>query len=798
MTERSHRRMRTNRRWGGRLCLSAIFGVAALAGLWNPDVVAEEVVLKNGWVLSGSLGQVTGLVELPKPLSEDGGDIPLIVFVDDELRRTYVAKRQILEIRPGEVNEVLERFTIPQRVKLAGPAIGSVGMPLRVTPFDEYGRRIFTMRGAKGPIDVVQGITEITPKWTRVRGLTHYWDMRMATTSIPPETLYRILTGRNDNPDVDLRKKIARFFIQMQRYEDAVKELKAILEDPTVEDEERDALRATLRSLQSLAAQRLLGELQMRRQAGQHRLVFDLLNRFPSENVGGELLQQVRQIVDEYKQQSDEGRRLVTRLEELVDEIPSTGVREELAPILAEIKQKLDFDTLPRLATFAQLVDDDTLLAEERVALAVSGWFVGANLAGRRLPVALSLYRVRELVRRYLTAEDALTRSEVLKELEGEEGATPTYVSAVLAHMEPVDAPELSEEAGGYFVVDVPETVPERANRYLVQLPPEYNPLRKYPTIVTLHGAGTTAAQQVDWWAGERTENGVRLGQAGRHGYIVVAPMWTTEHQSRYDYSLQEHLAVLHAVRDACRRFSIDTDRLFLSGHFMGGDAAWDIGLAHPSMWAGVIPVCGRSDRYCSFYWPNAKLLPFYVVMGELDGSLLKDNSRDLDRCLRTASPTIVVEYLGRGRENFSDEILRIFDWMGHQQRIAFPQEFEAVTMREWDDRFWYVQIEGLPPAVATDPALWPPRAPRTMRITGSRPSPTSNKLFVRAGASLATVWLSPELVDFEERFSLSINGRTIDSRDVSPSVATILEDVRLRGDRLHPFWAKVEVGTSR
>ncbi|RMF95437.1 MAG: peptidase, partial [Planctomycetota bacterium] len=548
----------------------------AIAGGRHSGIVAEEVVLKNGWVLKGKLGQVTGLVELPKPLSEGGGDIPLIVFVDDDLRRTYVSKRQILEIRPGEVNEVLERFTIPQRVKLAGPAIAAVGQPLRVTPFDEYGRRIFTMSGPKTPIDVVQGITEITPHWTRVRGLTHYWDMRMATTSIPPETLYRILTGRNDNPDPDLRKKIARFYIQMQRYEDAVKQLKAILEDPSIEEDEREALQATLRSLQSLAAQRLLGELQMRRQAGQHRLVFDLLNRFPSENVGGELLQQVRQIVDEYKKQSDEGRRLVTRLEELVEEIPSTGVREELMPILAEIKQKLDFDTLPRLAAFAQLVDDDTLLAEERVSLAVSGWVVGANLAGRRLPVALSLYRVRGLVQKYLTAEDALTRSEVLKELEGEEGATPTYVTAVLAHMEPVAAPELTEEAGGYFVVDVPETVPDRPNRYLVQLPPEYSPLRKYPTIVTLHGAGTTAAHQVDWWAGERTENGMRLGQAGRHGYIVVAPMWTTEHQARYEYSLHEHLAVLNAVRDACRRFSIDTDRMFLSGHFMGADAAWD------------------------------------------------------------------------------------------------------------------------------------------------------------------------------------------------------------------------------
>ena len=48
-------------------------------------------------------------------------------------------------------------------------------------------------------------------------------------------------------------------------------------------------------------------------------------------------------------------------------------------------------------------------------------------------------------------------------------------------------------------------------------------------------------------------------------------------------------------LRDAMRRFSIDSDRVFLSGHSIGGDAAWDIGLAHPDLWAGVIPIVVRS-----------------------------------------------------------------------------------------------------------------------------------------------------------------------------------------------------------
>lgn len=782
----------------GRLLALAVVAVGGALAV-PPSSGAEELVLKDGRVLRGNLGQVTGLVEIPKPLSEDGGgEIPLIVFVDDNLRRTYVPKRQILEARPDQSNESTERFSIPQRVKVGGPAVQSVGMPMRVTPFDEYGRRIFSMLGPNGKIDVIQGITEVTPKWTRVQGISHYWDMRIATSSIPRETLYRVLVGPEDDPSPELRKKIARLYIQMERYEDAVVQLQAILENPDVSEEEKNELRPTLTSLKALAAQRLLGELQMRRQAGQHQLVYQLLEEFPSEGVGGERLQQVREIINEYETQAEQGKRLTERLEELVDEIPSQATRYRLEPIVAEIKARVGFSTLRRLAGFAQLVDDDSLLAEEKVAMAVSGWLVGADEATRRLPVALSLYDVRGMITEYMAA-DAPGREEILEQLAGEEGATPRYVTAILAHMEPFRAPQIDPQAGGYYSVDVPQTIADMPNRYLIQLPPEYTPLRRYPAVVTLHGAGTTPQQQIDWWAGERNEQGIRLGQAGRHGYIVIAPQWTQQHQASYHYSVSEHMAVLNAVRDACRRFSIDTDRMFLSGHFLGGDAAWDIGLAHPSLWAGVIPIGGRSDRYSSFYWKNAKLLPFYVVMGQLDGTLLTDNARDLDRYLKAGYPVTVVEYLGRGRENLSDEILRIFEWMQHQTRTATPLEFEAYTMRMWDDFFWYVEVDDLPSGVLVEPSQWPPGgATRAMKISAKMPSPNANSLYVRAGSSRTTVWLSPELVDFEQRLTISINGRRVDTRELEPQVKTILEDVRSRVDRFHPFWARVEVGRSR
>ena len=334
---------------------------------------------------------------------------------------------------------------------------------------------------------------------------------------------------------------------------------------------------------------------------------------------------------------------------------------------------------------------------------------------------------------------------------------------------------------------------------YYVQLPPEYDPYRLYPAIVTLNGEATTAGQQIDWWAGPRGKNGARLGQATRYGYIVIAPVWTEEHQKQYGYSAHEHAAVLNSLRDACRRFSIDTDRVFLSGHSMGGDAAWDIGLAHPDLWAGVIPIVAQSDRYCVRYWENARYVPFYVVAGELDGGKLIKNATDLDRYLRRGFDATVVEYLGRGHDDFYDEILRIFDWMGRLRRNFFPREFACETMRPWDNSFWWIEVQGLPPRAMVDPADWPPPA-GTQPVQVKASINNRNGINVRTGTSQVTVWLSPKMVDFKQRSTITANGRRLNNPDqmIRADLRVLLEDVRTRGDRQHPFWARVDGATGR
>ncbi len=56
-------------------------------------------------------------------------------------------------------------------------------------------------------------------------------------------------------------------------------------------------------------------------------------------------------------------------------------------------------------------------------------------------------------------------------------------------------------------------------------------------------------------------------------------------------WTLAQHAAVVNVLKDLRRRFNVDSDRMFLLGAGEGGAMALDVGLSHPDLFAGVIPV---------------------------------------------------------------------------------------------------------------------------------------------------------------------------------------------------------------
>ena len=776
-------------------------GLAVALCLWtaagHPPARSDQVEMADGRVLDGRFVLLPGVAA--DPAADARGNAPNgtpVLMCDNELTRTMVSKRRVVKAEPGVGNSNVERIKIPQRIPENGRRVASIGAILGTTPFDEYGRRILSIGTAGGRIDVVQGITQITPRWASVEGIITeqplLLDMRIATSSIPREVLKRVIDQHLDRTDSDHRLRIVRLFLQAERYDDARQELDEVLRDfPDLAD-----LATQRKDLAALAAAQLLDEILVRGRVGQDRLALELLEQFPADDVDGETIEAVREARDRYRRQQETARRLLDELRRRLEQLAEDDTRREAAALVAEIEQGLSFAALGRLATFERLGTDPDMPADAAIAMAINGWLQGASSADRNLKLALSAVRVRTLVVDYLRAVDRPERDRIHASLEQEEAFDAPTVTAIVQHMRPpFEAPE--ESSAGLHTLEVPGLDGSESFTCLVQLPPEYDPLRTYQAVVSLHAAWSTPMNQVEWWAGLLGADGLRRGQAARNGTIVIAPAWARERQNSYEYSAREHAAVLAALREAQRRFSIDTDRVFLSGHSMGGDAAWDIALSHPDLWAGLVAISPTAGKYVNHYWHNARTLPIYLVGGELDSASFGQNSMDIDRYFAKGFDATYVEYRGRGHEHFSDEILRIFDWIGRRERKFFPPVIDAVSMRPWDRFFWWVEMERPPARTVVLPSEWPPPPGIRPFVIEAKTMPPNtlpaNTLAVHCGADRVRIWLSPELVDFSRPVNITLDGRKLLKDSVVPDKRLLLEDIRLRTDRQHPFWAVVD-----
>jgi predicted esterase len=936
----------------------ALVGLAILALLIPSPLPGETVKLKNGMVMEGAFGPIVSLkTDITKNVPTG---LKLIGLVDDDLRRVFFGVNQLAATPTGSSKAAVERIKIPQRTASSAPKeIVTVGPIVSVQPFDGQGRRIFTMLGPEGKIDIVQGITEITPNWTRVEALqlqgninSYKWSTKIATSSIPRDTLSRILLNYIDQKNSDDRLRVVKLYVQANRNKEAREELAQVIKDFP----ELAVLKDREQALLQTSAQRILDEIDLRRRAGQPQLAYAMLTGFPSEGVAGETLLKVRDMIGEMDGQVEQGRTVIKQMQEHFAALKDDKIKDELRPACEEIGAELSVHTLDRMADYIRLSSDPKLTPEQKLSLAVSGWLLGTGAGIDNLAVTRSLFQVRNLLRVYLASRLPAEREAVLEKLKELEGGTPPYVAKLIAHMKPpldptvgVDAvpvavlgdpkevlglkdrdavkeairaiegkregkqvpkpkapvipgrePKPPAEEKGVDTtcdpkepatdddlilgnkdakkpkVDIPgakdkkverkpekvaepakakvepakepvaahaeaKTEPDQENaepppmlgntgvpglylleakgppehpniKYLVLLPPEYNPYRRYPVVVTLNGVGTSPSQQIDWWAGSYDKQAnTRYGQASRYGYIVVAPLWQREAQRNYEFSAGEHAAVLNPLREVFKRFAVDTDRVYLSGHSMGGDAAWDLGLAHPDLWAGVIPVVAEASKFIIRYPNNGALLPLYFICGERDGNKIAANAVEWDRYLKHGDAnkwdTMIVQYQGRGHESYHDEIQNIFEWMElpAHRRDFFPKEFGGEpndsaknyqSLRTWDNFFWYAEFVGMPTASVIHPVEWTgERAPRgsALQISGKYLTDSDGNGIVKVscGASKVNVWLAPEMVDFSKKFTVFINGKKVPGT-MAPNLIHLLEDARTRGDRQHPFWLHV------
>lgn len=199
-------------------------------------------------------------------------------------------------------------------------------------------------------------------------------------------------------------------------------------------------------------------------------------------------------------------------------------------------------------------------------------------------------------------------------------------------------------------------------------VPRDYAPVRLWPTILFLHGAG------------ERGSDGLKQTQVGlgtairtdpkRFPALVVMPQcaegdwWTSPLMKR---------TALKALARTIRSYSVDEDRLYLTGLSMGGYGSWAIAAEQPERFAAVVPICGGGDPATTA--PRVRDLPIWAFHGDADTVVVPDRSRTMVEAVRAAGGTRVryTEYAGVGHNSWDPAYAEaeMLEWLFSQRRAG-------------------------------------------------------------------------------------------------------------------------------
>lgn len=764
-----------------RLLLAVVTASAWAAAAGHADTVR----LKNGIVYQGTLDRDNTLL-----------------WVFDGLKRVVIYDSKVEKIEPNAAFRTLETFEVNQPLLVHAGQMPKEVLKVEAEPWNDKGRRMFRYVGSRvdRTTTMEQAIYVLGPHLSKIRGIDGFWVGQVATDQIPRDVVLAIL-ARVERDNQKERLRVARLLIEAGWYKEARAELDAIRAQFADDQDLRARVEGARQSIAQLEGVGFKAAIDQARSAQQWALAASKLKSFPEQDVDGGLVAQVQEMERADQAQAAADRMVSEDLRAAADLLPRESAKIWEKRILEALKALKDAPDAvrDRFIAFQKAKAEGSGSPEALFALGMSGFLVGSDAATKELETASTMWSMRDLVRTYLASPDLTARSEALEKLETASLPANPAMSDQLTRLDVVTRLARNAPPPLHDDRSPADAKPERLHRvgddsndepteYTVVLPPEYHPLRSYPAVVALHdGNGPRSA--LDWLSAE----------AARRGYIVVSPEYLLPGQGKeYGYSESEHAAVELSLRDARRRYSIDSDRVFLAGQLNGANMAWDFGLSHPDLFAGVVIISGFPFKYAFPYLPNAAKLPLYVVVGDLaPASNEVVYGQVLKPLIAKVWDVTYLEYLKRGLEPFPEEVGPSFDWMDRKKRDPYPKTFDYLTARACDNRFFGVVVREHQTGRSTTPSAVEPfgKNVRPAKIT-MKSSSLSNLLNVQVdGLKRLDVWVPPTLIDFKKPIEVRVNGRPKFKGTAKPELAPLLEDLRLRGDRKQVYWMKVPVG---
>jgi predicted peptidase len=192
---------------------------------------------------------------------------------------------------------------------------------------------------------------------------------------------------------------------------------------------------------------------------------------------------------------------------------------------------------------------------------------------------------------------------------------------------------------------------------YRLLVPRNYDPAKRYPLVVFLHGAGERGVDNEAQLIHAQPLRLVDDDVAARHPAFFLAPQcppdarWVevdwdrkTPHVTPAKPSRPMQL-LLELLDELERRYAIDPARRYATGISMGGFGTLDLCVRRPKAFAAAVPICGGGDVARA---ADLSGIAFWIFHGGADSVVVPELSRQMAQALRKAGAAVrYTEYPG-------------------------------------------------------------------------------------------------------------------------------------------------------
>lgn len=174
---------------------------------------------------------------------------------------------------------------------------------------------------------------------------------------------------------------------------------------------------------------------------------------------------------------------------------------------------------------------------------------------------------------------------------------------------------------------------------YVVQYPDDWQPGKRYPLVIYLHGAGGRGR---DLRILEEHPFFLQ-GCPEKKGVIATAPQCFCN--SWFD--IFEQLQAF--ARYAAGWDAVDPWRVYLMGASMGGYASWQLAMSCPELFAALVPICGGG-----MYWnaERLKTIPVWAFHGEADPVVRWEESQKMVEAVKRMGGNAKLTVIPGGNHN--------------------------------------------------------------------------------------------------------------------------------------------------